>query len=59
MDLRVAKRLGHDLLFEVVGQNLFQEQHYEWGTGDPSQPPVGIYRAVYAGLSFNSRQRQP
>lgn len=53
MDLRLARSLGRDLLLEVVGQNLIQDHHYEWGTGDPSQPPVGIYRAAYIQLSFH------
>jgi hypothetical protein len=40
-----------------VGQNLFQPHHYEWGTGDPNQPDVGIYRAAYVRLSFNAPMR--
>ncbi|HEX5233850.1 MAG TPA: TonB-dependent receptor [Silvibacterium sp.] len=52
-DLRLARPLGRDLLLEVVGQNLFQDHHNEWGTGDPNQPPVGIYRAAYIKLSFH------
>lgn len=54
MDLRFEKRLGRNFALEVVGQNLFQERHYEWGTGDPTQPLVGIYRAAYARLAFHS-----
>jgi hypothetical protein len=54
-DLRVARPLGHQLLIEAVGQNFFQERHYEWGTGDPSQPLVGIYRAAYIQVSFHSK----
>jgi len=55
MDLVLGRTLGPHLSFEVVGQNLFQRQHYEWGTGDPTQPPVGIYRAAYAQLTFKSK----
>jgi iron complex outermembrane receptor protein len=55
VDLVLGRTLGRDLSFAVVGQNLFQRQHYEWGTGDPTQPPVGIYRAAYAQLTFKSR----
>ncbi len=54
MDLRLGCGLGKKFRFEVVGQNLFQPHHDEWGTGDPTQPPVGIERAVYAQLSFFS-----
>jgi iron complex outermembrane receptor protein len=53
-DLVLSRTLGHNLSFEVVGQNLLQRRHYEWGTGDPTQPPVGIYRAAYAQLTFKS-----
>jgi iron complex outermembrane recepter protein len=55
MDLRLGRSLGHDLSLEVVGQNLFQPHHYEWGTGDPTQPLVGIYRAAYVQLSFHAK----
>ena len=54
MDLHVGRELGKHFRFAVVGQNLFQEHHYEWGTGDPTQPLVGIDRAAYAQLSFFS-----
>jgi iron complex outermembrane receptor protein len=58
MDLRAAKAFGHGFLFEAVGQNLFQPHHYEWGTGDPTQPLVGIYRAGYIQLSFNAHRQR-
>jgi iron complex outermembrane receptor protein len=57
MDLRLARPLGRNLLIEAVGQNLFQYEHYEWGTGDPTQPLVGIYRAAYVKVSFAARPR--
>jgi iron complex outermembrane recepter protein len=38
--------------FSVVGQNLLQPHHSEWGTGDPNQLPVAIKRAVYAQITF-------
>jgi outer membrane receptor protein involved in Fe transport len=57
MDLRLGRGLGRNLSFELVGQNLFQPHHYEWGTGDPTQPLVGIYRAAYAQLSFHARPK--
>lgn len=59
MDLRVARPLGHNFLLEAVGQNLFQNHHYEWGTGDPTQPLVGIYRAAYIQLSFHRSPPRP
>ena len=54
MDVVVARPLGRNLSLEAVGQNLFQPHHYEWGTGDPTQPLVGIYRAAYVQLSFKA-----
>jgi iron complex outermembrane recepter protein len=55
MDLSLGHSLGRNLSCQVVGQNLFQPHHYEWGTGDPTQPNVGIYRAAYVKLTFFSR----
>lgn len=55
MDLTFGRPLGRNVSFQVVGQNLFQQHHYEWGTGDPSQPLVGISRAAYAQLTFKSK----
>lgn len=54
MDLRAGRLLGKHFRLEVVGQNLFQPHHEEWGTGDPTQRPVGIERAGYVQLSFFS-----
>ena len=54
MDLHFGRVLGKHFRFAVVGQNLFQPHHYEWGTGDPTQRPVGIERAAYAQLTFFS-----
>jgi len=59
MDLVLGRPLGNGLSLKVVGQNLFQREHYEWGTGDPTQPLVGVYRAVYVQLSFKSGARRP
>jgi iron complex outermembrane receptor protein len=53
-DLHLLRPLGNNFLVEAVGQNLFQSHHYEWGTGDLSQPPVGIDRAGYIRLSFHA-----
>jgi iron complex outermembrane receptor protein len=54
MDAHLEKALGHHFALEFVGQNLFQNHHAEWGTGDPNQPVVGIYRAAYGRLVFHS-----
>ena len=59
MDLRLGRSLGRNLAFEAVGQSLFQNEHYEWGTGDPTQPLVGIYRAAYVKLSFTANPHRP
>jgi iron complex outermembrane recepter protein len=53
-DLHLSRPLGGNFLIEGVGQNLFQPHHDEWGTGDLSQPLVGIYRAGYVRLSFHA-----
>jgi iron complex outermembrane recepter protein len=53
-DVHLSRQFGSNFLIEGVGQNLFQTHHYEWGTGDPSQPPVGIERAGYVRLSFHA-----
>jgi hypothetical protein len=58
MDLRAARTFGHNFLLEAVGQDLFQPHHAEWGTGDPTQPVVGIYRAAYVKLSFTANPRR-
>lgn len=54
MDLHLGRPIGSNFMLEVVGQNLFQPHHDEWGTGDPTQPVVGIYRAGYVRLSFHA-----
>jgi iron complex outermembrane recepter protein len=54
MDLHLGRPLGSNITLELVGQNLFQPHHAEWGTGDPMQTPEGIYRAGYLRLSFHS-----
>jgi iron complex outermembrane receptor protein len=57
MDLHLQKSLGRDFALELVGQNLFQNIHDEWGTGDPTQPLVGMYRAGYLRLAFHTGQK--
>ena len=57
LDVHFQKTLGRNFGLELVGQNLFQNVHYEWGTGDPTQPLVGMYRAAYVRLSFHPAER--
>ena len=56
MDAHFQMALGRDFAVELVGQNLFQNFHSEWGTGTPGQTPEGIYRAGYIRLVFNPGQ---
>jgi|HubBroStandDraft_4_1064222.scaffolds.fasta_scaffold10688_3 iron complex outermembrane receptor protein len=50
-DLRLGWHVGEGLDFSVVGQNLLQPHHYEFG-GDPG-PLVGIKRAVYGKITWS------
>jgi iron complex outermembrane receptor protein len=59
MDVRFGRSIGRDLSLQVVGQNLFQHEHDEWGTGDPNQPLIGIYRAGYVKLTFMANPKKP
>jgi iron complex outermembrane receptor protein len=58
MDVHLAKSLGLGFSIAAVGQNLFQPHHYEWGTGDPSQALVGIYRSGYFQLSWQGNGKK-
>jgi iron complex outermembrane receptor protein len=49
-DARIAWRPVAHIEFAVVGQNLLQPHHFEYG-GDPG-PMVGIKRSVFASLTF-------
>jgi len=49
-DVRLGWRAGEGLDFSVVGQNLLQPYHYEFGEG--FGPLVGIKRAVYARITW-------
>ena len=52
LDARLGWRTKWGVELSLVGQNLFQPRHVEWGTGDPSQSLVGIRRAVYGRILF-------
>jgi iron complex outermembrane receptor protein len=54
MDVVASRPVCRDVSIKIVGQNLLQPHHDEWGTGDPAQPAVGIYRAAYVQLSFHT-----
>jgi len=54
LDTRFQWKPYRDLSLSIVGQNLFQPYHYEWGTGDPSEAPIGIRRAAYVKLGWES-----
>jgi iron complex outermembrane receptor protein len=49
-DARIGWHFGRFAEFSLVGQNLFQPQHFEYG-GDPG-PLVGIKRSVYGKLTL-------
>jgi iron complex outermembrane recepter protein len=49
-DLRLGWHVGEGLDFSVVGQNLLEPHHYEFG-GDPG-PLVGIKRTVYGKMTW-------
>jgi len=50
-DVRLSRRLGEHLEIEVVGRNLLQPSHVEYG-GSPG-PLVGIRRSGYLSLTWN------
>jgi len=54
MDGRFQWNIRKDFSFSMVGQNLFQPYHYEWGTGDPTESLIGIRRAAYLKLTWES-----
>jgi iron complex outermembrane receptor protein len=49
-DVRFAWKFSRQLEFSVIGSNLFQPSHFEYG-GDP-YGLVGIKRSVYAKLTW-------
>jgi len=52
MDVRLGWRYSPRVEFSLVGQNLFQPYHFEWGTGDPTQTLVGIKRALFGSITL-------
>ena len=51
-DVRFSWRTSHSVELSVVGQNLFQPHHAEFG-GDPGSL-VGMRRSVYAKITWQS-----
>jgi iron complex outermembrane receptor protein len=51
-DLRLGWNPSTNMQVSVVGRNLFQPQHREWGTGDPNQTPLGIRRAAFVEIAW-------
>jgi iron complex outermembrane recepter protein len=47
VDARLGWKSKSGLELSLVGQNLIEPYHYEWGTGDPLQQLIGIRRAIY------------
>jgi iron complex outermembrane receptor protein len=52
LDVQLAWTYKSQFRIAVVGQNLFQPQHEEWGTGDPAQQNLGIRRGAYVKLTW-------
>lgn len=56
LDVRLGWNPTKEWNLSLVGQNLFQPYHFEWGTGDPSELPIGIRRAAYVKLSWRAER---
>jgi len=50
MDVHLSWHFAGKMEFSVVGQNLFQPQHAEFG-GDPGEL-IGVKRNVYAKITW-------
>ena len=55
MDARLGWRFAGQFEVSVVGQNLFQPSHQEFGNSPP--PNIGIDRSVYAKIIWNTSKR--
>lgn len=54
LDLNLAWTIRPEWKLSVVGQNLLQPHHEEWGTGDPNQLNVAVRRGAYVKLTWTS-----
>jgi iron complex outermembrane receptor protein len=52
MNARLEWKSGHGVNVSLVGQNLFQPSHFEWGTGDPTESLIGIRRSAYLKVTW-------
>ena len=52
MNGRLGWKFRKDWNLSLVGENLFQPYHFEWGTGDPTEAAIGIRRAAYIKLTW-------
>src|SRR5579872_3135164 len=50
VDLRIGWKPVEQFSISLVGQNLLQPFHSEWGTGDPTQPLMAVRRDIYVKL---------
>ncbi len=57
LDVRLGWNLDSHFELSLVGQNLFQPFHSEWGTGDPSQVPLALRRSAYAKITWRQQPR--
>ncbi|HUK47333.1 MAG TPA: TonB-dependent receptor [Terriglobales bacterium] len=55
MDGRFEWKIRKELNLSLVGQNLFQPYHFEWGTGDPTEALIGIRRSAYLKFTWANR----
>ena len=51
-DVRLGWNAPSNVRVALVGRNLFQPQHPEWGTGDPNQMPLGMRRSAYIEIAL-------
>ncbi|GAC1654876.1 MAG: hypothetical protein NVS9B15_15610 [Acidobacteriaceae bacterium] len=53
VDARLGWRHG-EWEFSVIGENLLQPHHAEFGSGDSSAPTLGIRRSIFAKILWRS-----
>jgi iron complex outermembrane receptor protein len=51
-DVRLGWNPNSNIQISLVGRNLFQPEHREWGTGDPKQTPLGVRRSAYIKIGW-------
>lgn len=56
MNAQLTWKFKKEWDLSIVGRNLFQPYHLEWGTGDPSESPIGIRRAAYVKLTWDAHR---